>query len=66
MGLFYEYQHKLLEYRKEKSQSAARGPESPPVKEEPRASLAVHRAPDGTLKVAKHEPSAKRELETPK
>ena len=30
MGLFYDYQHKLLEYRKEKSKAAAWGPEAPP------------------------------------
>ncbi|CAK0899644.1 unnamed protein product [Prorocentrum cordatum] len=66
VGLFYEYQHKLLEYRQEKSQAAARCPEAPPVKVEPRASLAVHCAPDGTRKVAKHETPVTRELETPK
>lgn len=50
MELFYEYQQKLMDYRRSKlkgGSSPARAAASP----EPRGSLAIHRASDGTMKV---------------
>ena len=50
MELFYEYQQKLMDYRRSKlkgDSSPARAAASP----EPRGSLAIHRASDGAMKV---------------
>eukprot|EP00959_Pyramimonas_sp_CCMP1952_P021364 450618-Pyramimonas_sp.AAC.1 len=66
MGLFYEYQQKLLDHRKEISQAAAQGLPAPHMESEQRSSSAIHRAADGALKVQpafKHEPRVKREPE---